>query len=79
MLLNSAIGSIAPIDKLRGRDKHIFKDRDSKLEAAGKARRIKRRHQKQTAEHERQIIPIPTEALQKEVHHVCKLHQTNYG
>jgi len=44
--LNSAIGYIAPIDKLEGRDKQIFKDRDTKLEAAREARRVKRQQQK---------------------------------
>lgn len=41
--LNSAIGYIAPVDKLRGRDIQIFKDRDDKLEAAWQARKEKRR------------------------------------
>ena len=41
--LNSAIGYIAPIDKLTGRDKQIFKERDTKLEAAREARREHRR------------------------------------
>lgn len=44
--LNSAIGYIAPIAKLEGRDKQIFKERDAKLEAAREARRIKRQQQK---------------------------------
>ncbi len=44
--LNSAIGYIAPIDKLEGRDKQIFKDRDTKLEATREARRVKRQQQK---------------------------------
>lgn len=44
--LNSAIGYIAPIDKLEGRDKQIFKDRDTKLEAAREARRVKRLQKK---------------------------------
>ena len=44
--LNSAIGYIAPADKLEGRDKQIFKERDRKLEAAREARRIKRQQQK---------------------------------
>ena len=41
--LNSAIGYIAPVDKLQGRDIQIFKDRDNKLEAARQARKEKRR------------------------------------
>lgn len=44
--LNSAIGYVAPIDKLEGRDKQIFRERDEKLEAAREARRIKRQQQK---------------------------------
>jgi len=44
--LNSAIGYIAPSDKLEGRDKQIFKERDKKLEEAREARRIKRQRQK---------------------------------
>jgi putative transposase len=40
--LHSAIGYIAPADKLNGKDKEIFKERDQKLEAAREQRRIKR-------------------------------------
>ena len=40
--LHSAIGYIAPADKLNGKDKVIFKKRDQKLEAAREQRRIKR-------------------------------------
>jgi len=40
--LHSAIGYIAPADKLGGREKKIFKERDRKLEAAREQRRIKR-------------------------------------
>jgi len=40
--LHSAIGYIAPVDKLNGSDKEIFKERDQKLEAAREQRRIKR-------------------------------------
>jgi transposase InsO family protein len=43
--LNSAIGYIAPKDKLEGREEQIFKDRDRKLEAARAARKLKRCHQ----------------------------------
>jgi transposase InsO family protein len=43
--LNSAIGYIAPVDKLQGRDIQIFKDRDKKLEAA----RLRRKEQRQAA------------------------------
>lgn len=41
--LNSAIGYIAPIAKLEGREKEIFKERDRKLELAREARKEKRR------------------------------------
>lgn len=41
--LNSAIGYIAPVDKLQGRDVQIFKDRDKKLEAARQIRKEQRR------------------------------------
>ena len=40
--LHSAIGYIAPADKLNGKDKEIFKERDQKLEAAREQRKIKR-------------------------------------
>jgi len=40
--LHSAIGYLAPADKLYGRDKEIFKERDQKLETAREQRRIKR-------------------------------------
>jgi len=40
--LHSAIGYIAPADKLEGRDKEIFKERDRKLEAAREQRKLKR-------------------------------------
>ena len=40
--LNSAIGYVAPADKLQGRDQQIFKERDVKLETAREARRQKR-------------------------------------
>ena len=40
--LHSAIGFVAPADKLTGRDQEIFKERDQKLEAAREQRRIKR-------------------------------------
>ena len=40
--LHSAIGFVAPADKLTGKDLVIFKERDQKLEAAREQRRIKR-------------------------------------
>jgi hypothetical protein len=39
--LHSAIGYVAPIDKLNCRDKEIFNERDRKLEAAREQRRIR--------------------------------------
>lgn len=40
--LNSAIGYIAPIDKLNGRAEEIFRERDLKLESARQLRKEKR-------------------------------------
>jgi hypothetical protein len=40
--LNSAIGYIAPIDKLNGRSEEIFRARDLKLELARQTRKEKR-------------------------------------
>jgi len=40
--LNSAIGYIAPVDKLSGRCEAIFRDRDLKLDLARRARKQKR-------------------------------------
>jgi putative transposase len=40
--LHSAIGYIAPVDKLNGRDPEIFKERDRKLEKARELRKKKR-------------------------------------
>jgi len=40
--LQSAIGYIAPADKLNARVQEIFKERDRKLEAAGELRKQKR-------------------------------------
>jgi len=40
--LHSAIGYIAPADKLNGREKEIFEERDRKLEAARQQRMSKR-------------------------------------
>ena len=44
--LHSALGYVAPKIKLEGREKQIFKERDSKLEAAREARKQKRRLEK---------------------------------
>ncbi|NTU41718.1 MAG: transposase, partial [Nitrospirales bacterium] len=40
--LHSAIGYVIPADKLSGRDKEIFKERDRKIEAAREQRKLKR-------------------------------------
>jgi len=40
--LNSAIGYVAPLAKLEGKEKEIFKERDRKLEKAREARKKKR-------------------------------------
>lgn len=45
--LHSALGYVAPKDKLEGRDKQIFTERDKKLEAAREARKQKRQEGKQ--------------------------------
>jgi putative transposase len=44
--LHSSLGYIAPKVKLEGREKLIFTERDSKLEAARDARKLKRRQEK---------------------------------
>jgi putative transposase len=45
--LHSAIGYVTPLDKLCGRDKQIFADRDRKLEAARSRRKAIRAQQRQ--------------------------------
>ena len=45
--LHSAIGYITPKDKLEGREKEIFAERDRKLHEAREVRKIRRREQKQ--------------------------------
>jgi hypothetical protein len=40
--LHSAIGYVTPADKLAGRDKEIFQQRDTKLAQAREQRRIRR-------------------------------------
>ena len=41
--LHSAIGYVAPRDKLEGRDKQIFSERDRKLDSAREQRRLRRK------------------------------------
>jgi transposase InsO family protein len=60
--LNSAIGYIAPADKISGRDLQIFKERDQKLEAARQLRKEKRRAaatSKNNGDNPPQQAPIP--------------------
>ncbi|MCW7755345.1 IS3 family transposase [Desulfobotulus sp. H1] len=52
--LHSALGYVAPKDKLEGQDKQIFKERDKKLEAAREARKQKRLEEK-----ERPVLRCP--------------------
>jgi transposase InsO family protein len=47
--LNSAIGYVAPLAKLEGRDMQIFKERDRKLETAREVRRKKRQQSRHFA------------------------------
>ena len=58
--LHSAIGYIAPVDKLNGRDQEIFKERDQKLE---KARALRKKNDfvatGQSAQWEITRLPIP--------------------
>lgn len=46
--LHSAIGYVAPRDKLEGRDKEIFVERDRKLESAREKRRLPRQAREET-------------------------------
>lgn len=48
--LHSAIGYVTPADKLQGREKEIFAERDRKLEEARAARAASRRHENEEAE-----------------------------
>lgn len=56
--LHSAIGFVAPADRLTGRDQVIFKERDQKLEAAREQRKIKRQQAYLHAN-----CPAPTQCL----------------
>lgn len=62
--LHSAIGFVAPIDKLEGRAEAIFAERDRKLEAARERRSQKRQQQREqilTATPRRSIVPVAGE------------------
>lgn len=56
--LHSAIGYVAPADKLEGRDEEIFKERDRKLEEARELRR-KKRQQARTQDNYQETANIP--------------------
>ena len=56
--LHSAIGYVTPADKLNGRDREIFKERDRKLEEARELRKQKRQ----------KCFP---EIIGSEQHHTC--------
>lgn len=60
--LHSAIGYIAPVDKLNGKDKEIFKERDQKLEAAREQRRIKRQQAHQNIYMSKESLNLLTQA-----------------
>ena len=60
--LHSAIGFVAPADKLIGKDQEIFKERDQKLEAAREQRKIKRQQVYLHANG-----PVPTQCLTQTV------------
>jgi putative transposase len=47
--LHSAIGYVTPADKMAGRDKQVFADRDRKLEAARSRRQAVRAEQRQVS------------------------------
>ena len=61
--LNSAIGYIAPVEKLNGRDKEIFEERDRKLETA-RSERKRRRNQSAAGTPPTQIPVSPTSILE---------------
>jgi putative transposase len=56
--LHSAIGYVAPADKLKGRDEIIFKERDKKLEDARELRK-KKRQQARTQDNYPETAGIP--------------------
>lgn len=70
--LNSAIGYIAPIDKLNGKSEEIFKQRDLKLELARQARKQKR---SATASYN----TPPHQALISSDEHSVRAHSRNQG
>lgn len=68
--LNSAIGYIAPADKLSGRDRQILKERDKKLEAARQERKKQRKEARGRAnncgENPAHQKPVPPTSIQSE-------------
>lgn len=65
--LHSAIGYVAPVDKLNGREQEIFKERDRKLEEARALRKGKRL---------RLLLPRPMLSQQNKSTHMESLVQT---
>jgi hypothetical protein len=58
-ILESSIGYVAPADKLNGRDKEIFKERDRKLEVARELRKQKRQQAYSETRHsEEAYLPL---------------------
>lgn len=57
--LHSALGYVTPKDKLEGREKVIFAERDRKLEAARERRKAKRQEARQ------QPLQRPRQTLQR--------------
>ena len=54
--LNSAIGFVAPRDRLEGRHETIFKERDRKLEAAREQRRLRRQAARKEEEERETVV-----------------------
>jgi putative transposase len=57
--LHSAIGYIAPVDKLNGHEQEIFASRDRKLEAARARRKANRQNQQFTCQRTEQMMMLP--------------------
>jgi transposase InsO family protein len=54
--LHSSIGFISPKDKLEGREKEIFAERDRKLHDAGELRKIRRRKQREVVKEQLNVV-----------------------
>ena len=57
--LHSAIGYIAPVDKLNGREEEIFASRDRKLEEARAIRKAHRQNQQFICQRTEQVTMLP--------------------